>query len=275
MVAESTLRQYEFRMEKLKRDGIDAFADPKSLFAWFEKNELGASSQKVYLSALKNSDSENFPKLLQDKLNELYEAQNKKDKEQVLTEKQQTNFVKWNSILELQKALAEKTDKTDAEFKQYLVVSLYTLNAPVRADYGEMKVYKTRSKTRTGNELIFGGKNPVFVFRVYKTAKTYGEVSISVSKPLQEVISQWFAHLGKTPTYLLGDTPLNPNSFSVYVAETFKRYLKKDIGISLIRHSYITYKFPSLKSIKQKEDLAMSMLHSRDLQEKYISLKDL
>jgi hypothetical protein len=269
MPSESTIKQYTARLSQLEKSGINAIADPNSLFKWFESQALGASAQKVYLSALKNANQDNFPKVLQDKLNELYQQQNKKDMEQTLSDKQQANFVEWKELVAVQKKLADKENKTDNEWKQYLVASLYTLNAPVRADYGEMEVHKKYNSERTGNEIIWGIKKPVFVFRVYKTAKTYGEVKIDISKPLQDVIKSWFDHLGGVPKYLIGDTPSNTNTFAIYVAETFKRYTGKTVGVSLIRHSYITDVFPHLKTLKQKQDLATSMLHSRDLQEKY------
>lgn len=269
MPSESTLKQYAARLAQLEKANIDAIKNPDSLFKWFESQELGSSAQKVYLSALKNANPDNFPKVLQDKINELYKKQNEKDMTQTLSEKQQNNFVKFDELLKVQKLLADKEDKTDSEWKQYLVASLYTLNAPVRADYGEMEVHNRYDANRSGNELVGNMKNAMFVFRVYKTAKTYGEVKIKVSKPLQEVIKQWFAHLGKIPKYLLGDEPSNTNTFAIYVAETFKRYTGKTVGVSLLRHSYITEAFPHLKTLKQKQELATNMLHSRELQEKY------
>ena len=269
MPSENTIKQYAARLSQLKKSGIDAMTDPNSLFKWFESQELGASAQKVYLSALKFGNLEEFPKVLQDKLSELYQQQNKKDMDQTLSDKQQANYVEWNQLVAVQKKLADKENKTDSEWKQYLVASLYTLNAPVRADYGEMEVHKKYNSERTGNEIIWGIKKPVFVFRVYKTAKTYGEVKINIEKPLQDVIRDWFNHLGGVPKYLIGDAPSNTNAFAIYVAETFKRYTGKTVGVSLIRHSYITDVFPTLKTLKQKQDLATSMLHSRDLQEKY------
>lgn len=274
MVADSTLKQYKFRIAKLKNNDIDFINSPDSLFKWFEKNELSPSSQKVYLSAVKNNDPNTFPKVLQDKLNELYNSQNRNDSNQKLTDNQQLNFVKWNELVDIQKKLEAKVDKTDTEWKQYLVVSLYTLNAPVRADYGEMEIHKRYDNLRSGNELIWGGLKPVFVFRNYKTAKTYGDVKIEVSRELQNVIKKWFIHLGEVPKYLLGNIPSNSNTFGIYVSETFKKYTGKTVGVSLLRHSYITHIYPSLKTIKQKEALAIKMLHSRDLQEKYVSLQD-
>jgi hypothetical protein len=272
MPSDSTLKQYAMRMAILAREGVNP-KDAEALFAWFDRSGQGPSSQKVYLSAIKNSDPEGFPKALQQKLNDLYTEQNKRDVRQVLTEKQQQNFVKWPELMAVQERLAHMA-KTVSQWKQFLVVSLYTLNPPVRADYGEMEVHTRRDKSRTGNELIWNAK-PVFIFRKYKTAKTYGVVELPISKPLVEVIRQWFEHLGGVPKYLLGETASSSNTFAVYVAETFKRYTGKDVGVSLIRHSYITHKFPSLRTIAQKQKNATQMLHSRDLQEKYISLADM
>lgn len=272
MPSESTLKQYAMRMAILAREGVNPH-DPKALFAWFDRKGQGASSQKLYLSAIKNSDPEAFPKVLQDKLNELYAAQTKKEMTQTLSEKQQANFVKWADLLAVQKTLAT-SHTTPAQWKQYLIASLYTLTPPVRADYGSMEVHTRRDKSRTENELIWNSK-PVFVFRKYKTAKTYGVVELPIPKALQTVLLEWFEYLGGVPKYLLGETAVSSNTFAVSVAETFRKYTGKEVGVSLIRHSFITYSFPSLKTIKQKQSLAMKMLHSRDLQEKYVSLADM
>lgn len=268
MPSESTLKQYASRMAILGKAGIDPVTEPQKLLKWFDETKQGASSQKLYLSAVKNSNPEKFPKVLQDKINELYQAQNKRDMEQKLTEKQEKQFVKWEEITDASKKLAEKVDKTDSQWRQHLVMSLYTLNAPVRADYGDMKVFTRISKKRKGNELVWRKKNPVFVFRDYKTAKTYGDVTIPVSKALQQVIRDWFEHLGGIPEYLFG-VASNSNALSAYIQETMKKLTGKEAGVSLIRHAYITHVFPSLKSLVAKEELSRKMLHSRALQEKY------
>ena len=269
MPSESSLKQYAFRMERLRQESV-SYTNLAELMRWFELKGLGASSQKVYLSAIKHSNPDAFPKALQDKLNELYTEQNKRDTTQVLTETQQERFVRWTDV---QKAYSSFRPTNILEWRTFLIMSLYMLQPPVRADYGEMRIFPKYDKKRTGNELIWN-KSPVFVFRDYKTAKTYGEVKIPVSKALQDVIRDWFERLGMMPSHLLGDA-VSPNTFAVTVARTFKKLLGQEFGVSMLRHSYITHMFPKLKSIKQKEDLAKKMLHSRDLQEKYISLKDM
>lgn len=314
MPSDTTLTQYASRIAILDKAGVDAVAKPSSLVEWFKKTEQGESSQKLYLSAIKQAVTDpasivkgfgvkdddkiekekdriqneknkekrdafqkavddgkfkTFPKELQDLIDELYGKQNKKDKGQKLTKNQEEKFVPFAEILEAQKKLAAKPNKTEEEMKDYLMISLYTLNAPVRADYGDMMLFPKFDKNRGGNELLIKQKGMEFVFREYKTSKTYGVVRIKVSKPLEKVIQEYLDSLKATPSYLFGEKEISPSYFAALVEKTMKRVVGKPIGVSLIRHAYITAVFPSLKTIKQKEDLARRMHHSTNLQEQY------
>lgn len=272
MPSDSTLKQYAMRIAILAKAGVDIHK-PAEVFKWLEANGHSLSSQKVYIASIQNALGTGSPAEYREKIKDIFKVIKEKESKQILTDKQQTNFVKWPELLAVQKRLAE-ADKTPMQWKQYLVVSLYTLTPPVRADYGEMEVHTRRDKKRTGNELIWNSK-PAFIFRKYKTAGGYGEVELPVPKPLQAVIRDWFTHLGVVPKYLLGETASSSNTFAVYVSQTFKRLTGKDIGVSLIRHSYITHVYPSLRSLAQKQALARQMLHSTDRQERYISLADM
>lgn len=257
-ISATTIKQYASRISILGKAGVDYIADPPSLFKWFAETNQGESSQKLYLSAIKNQSSAPFPTIFQDKINELYAKQNEKEKDQKLSAKQEEKYIDYNKLVATQKAL-----KGVKGFERdYLVASLYILQMPVRADYGDMKVFKSYNKKRTGNEFIFK-KNPEFVFREYKTAKTYGEVRIPVSPAMANVIKEYFAHLGHTPMYLLGDEPITPSGFAGAVERVF------GVGVGLIRKAFVTHIFPSLKTIHEKQLVADRMLHSRELQEKY------
>jgi len=201
----------------------------------------------------------------------LYGRQNEKDKGQELSEKQTSNFVPYDELLAVQHRLAAKEDKTDRDWKNLLVASLYTLNPPVRADYGSVRVFMKRRQGRTGNELIWGQKDGAyFVMREYKTKGTYGSVEIRVSPELHAVIDAWFAHVGKIPKFLLGRA-ITSNDLLGEIQDAF-RSTKKVIGVNLLRHAYITNFLKQPRSIKEKDTLADMMLHSRDRQEKYAVL---
>jgi hypothetical protein len=162
-------------------------------------------------------------------------------------------------------------DKTDEQWISYVIASLYTLNAPVRADYGEMKVFgRTDSRRTTGNELVWRNKKPVFIFREYKTKSRYGAVTIPLSKGLIAVVREWFAHLGETPNYLLG-VKLTPNYLLRYIEDAFVSTGKK-VGVDILRHSYIQHHLPAIATDTEKrKELAGRMLHSIERQQAYYS----
>jgi len=267
-----TKKKYEQAVKRLT-DADLTLNNTKQVFDWFKEKELGESAIKVYLSALKyhfsvvNTD---FPKPYQKEIDRLYGRQNDRDEEQNLTEKQRENFATYPELMEVQKYYADLPDKTENQWKKYVLASLYTLNAPVRADYGEMKVFGRRDARRTtGNELIWRNK-PAFIFRNYKTSDTYGTVTIPVSKELRVVIAEWFKHLGSTPKYLLGSV-IAPNHLSTELAGAFNR-TGKFVGVNLLRHAYIQHHLPPIATnTKKREELAGRMLHSVERQQAYYS----
>jgi len=266
--SETTLKQYASRMKTLATAKIDAVAEPATLLAWFTETKQGISSQKAYISAIKHSAPDSFPTLLQEELTALYKKQNEVDKKQKLTKAQALHYLPWKDIVEVQTTLAAMPNKTPAQQKHLLVVSLYTLTPPVRADYGDMKVFKNRamkSKPRTGNELIWV-KRPSFVFREYKTSKSYGEVILPIPKTLVTIIEDYFTFLGAVPEFMMGEE-MSANTLSGYVQDVFKQYTGKEVGVSLLRHSYRTFRGDM--SIEEKEVVARQMLHSASTGEQY------
>jgi hypothetical protein len=266
--SETTLKQYAARLKTLANAKVDPIGKPQSLLDWFAETKQGNSSQKAYISAVKNAFPDSFPSALQDELNGLYKKQNEVDKEQKLTKAQALHYMPWADILAVQTTLAAIKDKTPAQQKHLLVVSLYTLTPPVRADYGDVKIFKNKAmktRPRTGNELIWT-KKPVFVFREYKTAKSYGEVTLPIPKPLVKIIEDYFTFLGEVPKFLLGEE-MSANTLSQYVQDVFRQYTGKEVGVSLLRHSYRTFRGDM--SIAEKEVLARQMLHSATMGEQY------
>ena len=277
-LSDTTKTKYDQAIKRIKDAGLDMGNDEdddvSKVIEWI-KSKGGESAQKVYLSAIKYElgklDKPNyFPRQYQHEIDRLYGRQNEKDKGQELSEKQTSNFVPYDELLAVQHRLAAKEDKTDRDWKNLLVASLYTLNPPIRADYGSVQVFNKRRQGRTGNELIWGQKDGAyFVMRDYKTKGTYGSVEIRVSPELHAVIDAWFAHVGKIPKFLLGRA-ITSNDLLGEIQDAF-RSTKKVIGVNLLRHAYIKHRFPGLTTIKQKEELAMMMLHSKEKQEQYNS----
>jgi hypothetical protein len=273
-LSDASKKKYDLAIQRIKDAKLNIETQPKEVIAWI-KTKGARSAQVVYYSAIKYEVGKldkpfPVPREYQEELDRLSGLVKEGQKNQELSEKQVSNFVPYTDLLAVQQRLGAKEDKSDADWKDYLIASLYTLTPPVRADYGDVKIVKKRSTTRTGNELIWGQKDgDYFVFREYKTKGTYGTVEIRVPPALHDVIDGWFTHLGKTPSTLLGRA-VTPNDLLNYINHAF-RSTKKIIGVNLLRHAYIKHHFPQLTTIKQKEELAMKMLHSKDKQEEYNS----
>ena len=273
-LSESSKKKYDQAIQRLKTAGFNIETQPREVIAWVKKQGAN-TAQIVYYSAIKYEMNKaekpgSVPREYQDELDRLSGEQKESSKSQVLSEKQKPNFVPFPELMAVQERLAAKQEKSDTDWKDYLIASLYTLQPPVRADYGQVEIFGKRSFSRTGNELIWGQKSkpPYFVFRVYKTAKKYGAVEVKVSPALVKVITEWFAHLGdKPPKYLLGRA-VEPANLLPLISHAF-RSTKKEIGVNLLRHAYITEFMKTPRTIKEREELAKKMLHDKETQEKY------
>jgi hypothetical protein len=278
-LSESSKKKYDQAIARLKTAGYNIETQPREVIEWV-KTQGKDSAQIVYYSAIKyemnKADKPGpVPREYQDELDRLSGERKVSSKSQVLSERQKPNFVPFPELAAVQRRLRDKEEKSDMDWRDYLIASLYTLQPPVRLDYGQVEVFGKRSLDRKGNELIWGQKSkpPYFVFRVYKTAKTYGAVEVKVSPAMAGVITDWFAHLGGPPKYLMGRA-VEPADLHDMVRHAF-RSTKKEIGVNLLRHAYITEFMKSPHTIKEREELAMKMLHDKETQEKYAVASEL
>jgi len=271
--AENTLKRYGIALRKLEEANLDIKREPEKVVSYLHEKYDKYNTRKSFLSAIMSSyeDKASIPKIYRDAIQEEFKFQKQKEEAQELTPEQDANYLPWNEITKVQKQLADKKDKTSTEWLEYLIVSLYTLTSPVRADYATMIVSKSAKlgKAKATN-LFVNIKKPYFLFREYKTADTYGEIKVLVPKPLVKVITEWFEHINQVPEYLLGNK-YTPITLSNYIRNVFKKYTGKSVGINLLRHSYLTYmnNEGKLRSIKSKTAVAKKMMHSIETQTKY------
>lgn len=265
---ETTTKKYEQAIERLK--DLD-LKKSDEFFAFVKEKGFGESAEKQYLSAIKwylTKENKSFPNAYQKRIDELYGKQNEQDNKQELKPKLLAKFVPFDKLMEAQKKL-EDADKTEKQWLDYLVASLYTLNPPIRNEFGDMKVFKRRDARRKGNELIWS-KKPVIVMRDYKTNGTNGAVEVPLSKPLQDVITAWFGHLGVIPPYVFG-TKYSDTASLKLIASAFGT-TGKFVGIDNLRHAYIQHHLPDIATnLEKRRILADRMLHSTDTQLKYYS----
>jgi len=269
--AENTMKRYAVAIKKLEEANLDIKREPEKVVSYLHEKYDKYNTRKSFLSAIMSTyeDKATIPQIYRDAIQEEFKFQKQKEEAQELTPEQDANYLPWNEIMKVQEQLASKNDKTSSEWLEYLVVSLYTLTSPARADYAAMLVRKNRRGDKTKNVFV-NIKKPYFLFREYKTANTYGEVKIFLPKPLVIVITEWFEHIKQVPEYLLG-SKYTPITLSNYIRNMFKKYTGKSVGVNLLRHAYLTHmnNEGKLRSIAQKTAVAKKMMHSTDTQTKY------
>mgnify|MGYP001590522977 CR=1 FL=1 len=207
--------------------------------------------------------------------------------EMALNKKNEKQSNNWSTLAELKKVMNDyKKDLADRGvfsnatitklqyelLKKWVVTNLFLhdTNPPVRAkDYGIMKIIKAddyallsdETKDENNYLVIYSKEKKVFYFADYKTKGAYGILEIKVGKVLNSVLNIYL-HFHENEAFFV-DTrgmPMSANKFTQLVYEAFAPS-GKHITITLLRHIYITEKFPS-KDQKKKELTAARMGHS-------------
>jgi integrase len=195
-----------------------------------------------------------------------------KAKEQKLPANRQEKYLTKDQLIEAyQKCYSIWLEKKE-DYYDHLVLALYIIQAPVRADYCGMRILDISDT----NSVIQPELNycclsetkgeSFFLFQKYKTAKTYGKVSIPIEPDLEAILQDHF--------YTRKNRDVLPdfwtsNTLSQKVRELTKKYSGKSCSIGLIRHAWVFDLYKTNPTIKEKEALARRMLHSVAVQELY------
>lgn len=242
--------------------------------AWIQKNYAQPTSQKAYLSIalamFRHAEG------LREQLPAAYKAWNKafteadgkvedRYKKNAPSDKQAAGYVKFEEIM-------KKRDALEKGSEERLLLGMYTHLKPLRADFNNVRLYKTLPSKPAQNYIHLCPNKPcVLVLGEYKTAKSHGVFKKELPIPLCEEIS---ASLETKPREYLfvkadGEPFEKSNSFIRYANRTFKRLFGRPMTISLIRHAFInTLDFNKL-TIEEKEEIAREMGHTTRLQDQY------
>ena len=295
-ISESTLKAYVSNLKKLHRL-INGNNEIKSLDFLTDLNKVLDVLKKNLKSTIKNylvagtvilmSNPKKYKSVIEqytEKIKQLQQNVNDKYDENEKSDVQKENWVEYGEILKLlrklkkeTKPLLEKDNLTNKEkdlIQQYLVLYLYSGKAfpVIRNDFGEMAIINEgQDMDKSKNYLVIKSKGfPYFQINEYKTAKYGGEKTIPIKDlELRKLINKWvkIANTGFLLNNITNNTPMSANGISKYLNKMFLKQLGKKISTSLLRSIYITHKYNSKMSQKEKKDLAEDMGHSKNIAE--------
>ena len=185
------------------------------------------------------------------------------------------NFVNWEIILEIYEEVKYLRNINKYHYKNYLILSLYLLFGGIRRvkDYALLCVVDTFDDITDNTLNYYAKKNNAFVFFNYKTVRTYGTQYFNVPTVLNDIIITYIERYGVDKYLLSKNTGSNDKkrlSLSSKIISIFKTYIPdKDIGVDILRHSYINHIMSTVQDLQIRRQIAKRMAHSNDMQSDY------
>jgi hypothetical protein len=159
---------------------MDTFLNSKErqndvLFLLLTSTKLAEASKVTYLNAVKQyvvySGVVDYISVLIDSF--IHNTRIKitqQEKENKLDGKEKNRWRSWDSILQIWKHMTDRIQDTDPYYywQQYLCLSLYVLQPPLRLDYGNARIYNERpgKEVENDNYLFFEPEKDQFVFHL-------------------------------------------------------------------------------------------------------------
>ena len=258
----------------------DVISHPKAMFKRIEAEYSSFQSRKAMVCAIKAIVKYNPC------LNETYPSQIKKwtDKFRVLdksitarvataepTQRELVNWIEWKDVLRKQYELG----LTDYATTPHLLLSMYSLIEPIRADYGHIRIVQEGIDTPDPKENYISlskfSEESKLVLNNYKTSNKYGQFERKLPDQLVNII---ITSLNKDPRrYLFVDEKKNPyekkNSYTRFANRAFERIFHKKFTISLLRHSFVSALDFNASTPAKLFEHSKNMMHSIGTQQLY------
>lgn len=183
------------------------------------------------------------------------------------SEKQINSYVSWAKIIEER----EKLDKTTDD---YLLLSLYTMIPPCRADLNKIQIFKNRDDIKDeGNYLIIDRKNMKLIYNEFKSkSKKLQKYEKVLPENLTEVIADSLRRKPREYLIISPKTKLpydKPHSYNVYFNKVLNRIFKKNVTINTLRHSFVNAIDFNKMTPLDKKQLSKDLMHSEDMMDRY------
>ena len=278
---------------KTKADEIIKYLDDKSNSV---RRNFSASIMVALSPKQKNSPTDEYRGVYERYAKLLTEGQanyleSKKDNK--MNSKEQKNWMNFDEVISLRDNILKKlkkekismssTDISKSNFdllQQYLVLSLYTMQAPRRNEYASMKIINKKEYLDLDKEDL---KKNNYLVNLSKTNKLFsygsdkvkskiegGSNTVNITKELNSVLNLWL-HFNKSDNLLVtqqGGMGMTKNQLTLLLNRIFK---PKMISTSMLRKIYLTNMFgDEAERNNKKQKIAEEMNHGTGVQNLYI-----
>ncbi len=224
-------------------------------------------SRKTNLAAIVVYLNKEGTEKYSDKMMSDMKTVNEENAKQVMTQKQQDNWMNypdvvslWNEQYKHIKPLLAKDENRPQDLKDLVQFMAFTLTSgiffpPRRSEWTTVKTRNYNPETDNYLDL----KHNRFVLNQYKTAKNYGKAEVEFPKEFRAILLKYLKHCN-SGDYLIhgaGGQPFTPTR----LAQVLNRVFGKAISVSMLRHIYLSYKFADAPALKDITDTAAALGH--------------
>lgn len=254
----SSLQSYKIKLMKLNGNkpirNLNYLGDVDNIKKIIEK--FKPNTQRNYIIAvasvlkcfLTNNSTNKKIKNVYDNYSKILEDYNIKLKDQTgKTDVENENWINREELDDIYNNLKSNYKKDKQSFQNYLLLSLYYLQAPRRnKDYHLLKITSKRDNNGLSNEFNYlDMKKKRFIFNNYKTAKKYNRQETEINEDLFQILNSYIKTMKlKDGDFLLNDVKTNqPFKHTNAITILLNRIFKKKIGASMLRKLYLTHKY--------------------------------
>lgn len=262
MLSEKTRKNYKKHLENIQnlKIPIDGSMNIDSIVSNLQANNIGNGTIKCYLCALINNLRETnnpniqFRESVSQKISELRKQSQTEINKNIMNDTEKEKYVKWDNILEVHNKLKKQINR------DYVLISLYCLFPPRRVmDYAYMDVISSIEELLDDRNYYISDLKE-FVFQKYKTAKVYKIQKFKISDQLDDILKIYIKNYNIVGSLL----NMTESTLKRHLRNIFKANINKNIGVNVLRHSYISHKFNNGELCDKTSmlDLSEKMAHS-------------
>ncbi len=192
---------------------------------------------------------------------------------------QEENYVTYTEIKEKFKLLKKESDVHDLRYKsqRLCLLAFIVYQIPKRAELGNVRIYREGQSPVVDNYITLSKppQESTLIIKKYKGSESLNKQPI-VEKLHPKFVKVLQKSLKAHPrSFLFVKRDNNPyatnQEFSHHVIRTMKSLFDgRAMGVSLIRHMYITEKIDfNNSSTAEREEIAKAMGHSKAMQDRY------
>lgn len=247
----------------------DAAASIKQIQEFYKVNTSLKSYLSVILSIFRHVPGlkEQLPKQFE-AWSEAFKAADKsvedRYKQNAPTKRQEEGYLPWEEIVAMRKELQRGS-------QERLLVAMYTLIYPLRADFNKVRLYTTVPKDHDANYIHMRKTGCKMFLNEYKTFAKHGTFEKELPAALCEEIHDSLT--AEPRDYLFvnrkGKPYENSKAYIKFANHTFNTIFERPLTISLLRHSFISSLDFNVMTVAEKEAIAGEMLHTTRLQDQY------